>query len=54
VLWHSSEPVTPAALNEALRGDLAYATVMTVLSRLWKTGLLERVPRAGPLPAGLR
>jgi len=44
VLWATDEPLTPASVNERLNGDLAYTTVMTVLSRLHKKGLLERRP----------
>lgn len=43
VLWASSgEGLTPGEVNEALGGRLAYTTVMTVLTRLWKKGLLAR------------
>lgn len=42
VLWASEDPCTPASVLDALDGDLAYTTVMTVLSRLWQKGLAER------------
>jgi predicted transcriptional regulator len=45
-LWQSPEPLTPAEVKEGLDGDLAYTTVMTILSRLWKKGLVTR-SRAG-------
>ena len=39
-------PVTPAQVRDALGGDLAYTTVMTVMARLHDRGLLAR-QRAG-------
>ena len=42
VLWSSGEPLTTRQVNERLDRKVAYTTVMTVLSRLWKKGLLER------------
>lgn len=39
-------PVTPAHVRDALGGDLAYTTVMTVMARLHDRGLLAR-QRAG-------
>ncbi len=33
---------TPAQVREALGADLAYTTVMTILTRLWRKGLLDR------------
>lgn len=44
VLWGSEHALTPGQVNERLGGRLAYTTVMTVLSRLWKKGLADRVP----------
>lgn len=41
-LWTHSEGVTPAKVKEELAGALAYTTVMTILGRLWKKGLVER------------
>lgn len=41
-LWAASEPMTPGAVLEAMEDDLAYTTVMTILARLWKKGLVER------------
>ena len=41
-LWRSENPLTPAQVQEALGGDLAYTTIMTILTRLWKKGLAAR------------
>jgi len=44
VLWAAdSQTLSPAEVNERLPTDLAYTTIMTVLTRLWKKGLAERV-----------
>lgn len=44
VLWSAGdEAFTPAEVNERLGTGLAYTTVMTVLTRLWRKGLAERV-----------
>jgi predicted transcriptional regulator len=42
-LWRADAPLTPGDVQEAL-GDhgLAYTTVMTILTRLWRKGLAER------------
>jgi len=47
-LWAVDQPLTPAEVHGAVAPDLAYTTVMTVLTRLYKKGLLdrERVGRA--------
>ena len=45
-LWSQSEPMMPAQVQEALVGDLAYTTVLTILSRLTAKGMVERT-RAG-------
>jgi predicted transcriptional regulator len=45
VLWATDDALTPGEVNEALGADLAYTTVMTVLTRLWRKGLLERTRR---------
>lgn len=42
----AGSPVTPAQVRDALDGDLAYTTVMTVMARLHGRGLLSR-QRAG-------
>lgn len=41
-LWRSTEPLTPSQVQDTLDGDLAYTTIMTILTRLWKKGLVER------------
>lgn len=41
-LWGASTPLTPAMVQESLGSDLAYTTVMTILTRLWKKGLVTR------------
>lgn len=41
-LWAVDEPSTPAEVHQAVAPDLAYTTVMTVLTRLYKKGLLDR------------
>lgn len=41
-LWAMGRPATPAEVLEALGGDLAYTTVMTILTRLWQKGLVAR------------
>jgi len=44
VLWAADgRTLSPAEVNEQLPADLAYTTIMTVLTRLWKKGLAERV-----------
>lgn len=45
VLWDSQEHLTPAEVQERLGVGRAYTTVLTVLVRLWKKGLLERTKR---------
>lgn len=41
-LWAHPDGATPAVILGGLRGDLAYTTVMTVLTRLWEKGLAAR------------
>lgn len=44
VLWAvGDDALTPAEVNQQLGTGLAYTTVMTVLTRLWRKGLAERV-----------
>ena len=43
VLWAATDPLTPGEVNEELGDELAYTTIMTILVRLWKKGLAERV-----------
>jgi predicted transcriptional regulator len=46
ILQAAKEPLSPAAVREQLSGDLAYTTVVTILSRLHAKGVLDR-ERAG-------
>ncbi len=41
-LWALGEPATPATVLDALGSELAYTTVMTILTRLWQKGLVTR------------
>jgi predicted transcriptional regulator len=44
VLWNSDgSALSPAEVNHRLDANLAYTTVMTILTRLWKKGLAERI-----------
>lgn len=43
VIWNHEDGLTPAQVNAELGYDLAYTTVMTILTRLWKKGLLTRI-----------
>jgi|TARA_B110000483_G_scaffold194363_1_gene231565 predicted transcriptional regulator len=44
-VWAMDAPVTPAEAHESVAPDLAYTTVMTVLTRLHQKGRLERERR---------
>lgn len=44
-LWATAGPATPAEVHQAVAPDLAYTTVMTVLTRLWEKGTLSRESR---------
>lgn len=44
-LWGLDGPATPRQVLAALDADLAYTTVMTILIRLCKKGLVERQRR---------
>ncbi len=44
-VWAMGAPVTPAEVHESVAPDLAYTTVMTVLTRLHQKGRLERERR---------
>jgi predicted transcriptional regulator len=46
VLWRSGDPMTPSQVLDDLGTELAYTTVMTILTRLHKKGLVDR-SRAG-------
>jgi predicted transcriptional regulator len=41
-LWAADEPQTPAQVQAALGGDLAYNTVQTILIRLLDKGMVQR------------
>ncbi|MGW1028214.1 BlaI/MecI/CopY family transcriptional regulator [Streptomyces sp. NPDC002577] len=41
-LWAADGPLTARQVRERLPGDLAYTTVLTILSRLYDKGLLVR------------
>lgn len=41
-LWLRPDGATPGEVLDGLGSDLAYTTVMTILLRLWKKGLVER------------
>ena len=45
LLWAADEPLTPGDVNELLDDGLAYTTAMTILTRLWQKGLVEREQR---------
>lgn len=65
ILWTSESPMTPAQVHAELvkARPIAYTTVLTAMSRLWKKGLLERerqdrtfiyVPREGKADSAAR
>ena len=41
-LWAAGSPLTAAQVNEQLTGELAYTTVLTILTRLHDKGMLTR------------
>ncbi len=41
-LWAADEPLTAAQVQQRLDGDLAYTTVLTILSRLLDKGMVTR------------
>ena len=41
-LWNARQAATPGEVNRALGEEVAYTTVMTVLTRLWRKGLVDR------------
>ena len=41
-LWTMSDAATPGEVLEAMDSELAYTTIMTILTRLWEKGLVER------------
>ncbi len=42
VLQHGGSPLSPGEVRERVGGDLAYTTVVTILSRLHAKGVLDR------------
>jgi predicted transcriptional regulator len=44
-LWATGAGATPGEVHQAMGAGLAYTTVMTTLSRLWKKGLVDRERR---------
>ena len=44
-LWALGRPATPADVLTGLDDDLAYTTVLTILTRLWNKGLVVRTRR---------
>lgn len=43
VIWKSDKPLSVRTVLEQLEGEYAYTTVMTVMSRMEKKGLLNRI-----------
>lgn len=41
-LWGFGRPATPSDVLDGLDSDLAYTTIMTILTRLWEKGLVTR------------
>lgn len=41
-LWAVDGPATPSEVHEAVAPELAYTTVMTILTRQWQKGDLSR------------
>ena len=56
VLWRAGRPLSPGQVRAELGADLAYTTVMTILSRLHAKGSVSRSRRRAclPLHASLR
>lgn len=44
-LWNAPGPQSPREVQQSLVDDLAYTTVMTILSRLFHKGLVDREVR---------
>ena len=42
LLWSAAEPLSPADVQEKLADDLAYTTVVTILTRLHDKGVASR------------
>jgi predicted transcriptional regulator len=47
-LWGADRAVTPGEVRDGTGLDLAYTTVMTILTRLWKKGLVDRERHGRP------
>lgn len=45
ILWSSDAALTPSEVLERHKSDLAYTTVMTILTRLWQKGQVDRHQR---------
>lgn len=41
-LWEAGTPLTPGEVLDMSGEDLAYTTIMTILTRLWQKGLVDR------------
>jgi predicted transcriptional regulator len=41
-LWRTNAPASPGVVHQAVAPELAYTTVMTILSRLYEKGRLTR------------
>ena len=41
-LWAADTPLTPGEVLDMSGDDLAYTTIMTILTRLWNKGLVDR------------
>lgn len=44
-LWRAKGALTPGEVVEAIDDPPAYTTIMTILTRLWNKGLVERESR---------
>ncbi len=44
IIWASKEPMNVRAVLEQLKEKSAYTTVMTVMTRMEKKGILKRIP----------
>ena len=44
-LWRADGPLTPGEVVEGIDDPPAYTTIMTILTRLWQKGLVDREPR---------
>ncbi len=43
MVWTSACGLTPAEATDGLKGEVAYTTALTVLTRLWRKGQLTRL-----------